>query len=163
MIEHVVGPTRETADVVSALQAEWDENAQEFVDAVQSACEGIDKEGEELWYGPSQVKPMVRRHRADELFGDLDDCTADGNDGANHAYGGLYAVLGIARRLGVAIKEVWPAPSSPECRECGCTDDHACDPPCSWAEPDLCSACVLQAAVDPLSLTINVEHNVALP
>jgi hypothetical protein len=27
------------------------------------------------------------------------------------------------------------------CRECGCDDDHACDPPCHWVEDDLCSAC----------------------
>jgi hypothetical protein len=28
------------------------------------------------------------------------------------------------------------------CRVCGCTDTRACDPPCSWAELDLCTACV---------------------
>lgn len=27
------------------------------------------------------------------------------------------------------------------CRVCGCTDDHACPPMCSWVEADLCSAC----------------------
>src|SRR5579885_1455125 len=31
------------------------------------------------------------------------------------------------------------------CRECGCTDDHACmgddGAPCYWVEPDLCSVC----------------------
>jgi hypothetical protein len=27
------------------------------------------------------------------------------------------------------------------CRKCGCADDRACDPPCSWVEDDLCSAC----------------------
>jgi hypothetical protein len=27
------------------------------------------------------------------------------------------------------------------CRECGCTDDDACWPPCFWVEPDLCSRC----------------------
>ncbi len=30
---------------------------------------------------------------------------------------------------------------SATCRGCGCTDERACDPPCWWAEPDLCSAC----------------------
>lgn len=30
----------------------------------------------------------------------------------------------------------------PTCRNCGCTDDYACDGGCSWVEPDLCSACV---------------------
>jgi len=161
MIEHMVGPTRDTADVVSALQAEWDENAQEFVDTVQSACEGVDKDGVEVMFG----ERGVRRHRADELFGDLDDCTADDNEGANHAYGGLYAVLGIARRLGVAIKEVWPAPSEPECRECGCTNEYACDGGCSWVEPDWCSTCAnraLNASVIPLSVTMDVSHDVAM-
>jgi hypothetical protein len=31
------------------------------------------------------------------------------------------------------------------CRQCGCTDDSPCMTPdgaCSWAEDDLCSACV---------------------
>lgn len=27
------------------------------------------------------------------------------------------------------------------CRVCGCTDDYACLPPCTWVEYDLCSAC----------------------
>lgn len=27
------------------------------------------------------------------------------------------------------------------CRECGCTDNHACPGGCSWEEPDLCSSC----------------------
>ena len=33
------------------------------------------------------------------------------------------------------------------CRECGCTDDAPCREefgPCSWIEPDLCSACALE-------------------
>jgi len=32
-----------------------------------------------------------------------------------------------------------------QCRACGCTDDFACDGGCSWAEPDLCTACVPEA------------------
>jgi ParB/RepB/Spo0J family partition protein len=28
------------------------------------------------------------------------------------------------------------------CRECGCTDEEACEGGCSWVEADLCSACV---------------------
>jgi hypothetical protein len=27
------------------------------------------------------------------------------------------------------------------CRDCGCTNNDACHPRCSWVEPDLCSAC----------------------
>lgn len=30
----------------------------------------------------------------------------------------------------------------PVCRRCGCSQLDACFPSCSWAEPDLCSACV---------------------
>lgn len=29
----------------------------------------------------------------------------------------------------------------PVCRVCGCTDNAACSPPCSWAEPDRCTSC----------------------
>jgi hypothetical protein len=28
------------------------------------------------------------------------------------------------------------------CRSCGCTHTSPCDPPCSWAEAELCTACV---------------------
>jgi hypothetical protein len=39
------------------------------------------------------------------------------------------------------------------CRECGCTEDHACTRDvglpmpqvCGWVEPDLCSACAEDA------------------
>jgi hypothetical protein len=27
------------------------------------------------------------------------------------------------------------------CRECGCTDDDACEGGCEWVEDDLCSRC----------------------
>lgn len=29
----------------------------------------------------------------------------------------------------------------PRCRACGCHDLHACNQPCWWVEPDLCSSC----------------------
>lgn len=32
-----------------------------------------------------------------------------------------------------------------QCRECGCTDNSACDEGCAWVEPDLCSACAPEA------------------
>lgn len=32
------------------------------------------------------------------------------------------------------------------CRICGCHESHACEGGCSWAEPDLCSACDLAPA-----------------
>jgi MinD superfamily P-loop ATPase len=28
-----------------------------------------------------------------------------------------------------------------QCRECGCTEERACEGGCFWAEPDLCSGC----------------------
>jgi hypothetical protein len=31
------------------------------------------------------------------------------------------------------------------CRDCGCTNNDACHPRCSWVEPDLCSACAAGA------------------
>ena len=34
------------------------------------------------------------------------------------------------------------APWNAVCRVCGCSWFDPCDPPCSWVEPDLCSACV---------------------
>jgi ParB/RepB/Spo0J family partition protein len=35
------------------------------------------------------------------------------------------------------------------CRECGCTDECACDGGCAWVEPDLCSACARPAEGAP--------------
>lgn len=32
-------------------------------------------------------------------------------------------------------------PDSDRCRVCGCTQNHACEEPCSWVEPGLCSSC----------------------
>jgi len=32
----------------------------------------------------------------------------------------------------------------PTCRECGCTEHHACVGGCSWVQPDLCSRCAYQ-------------------
>ncbi len=31
------------------------------------------------------------------------------------------------------------------CRVCGCTDDNACNPPCAWFDPTLCTTCALAA------------------
>jgi hypothetical protein len=33
----------------------------------------------------------------------------------------------------------WPAPRI--CRSCACSEMDACDPPCAWVEPDLCTGC----------------------
>lgn len=41
------------------------------------------------------------------------------------------------------------------CRVCGCTALDACidalGNPCSWVEPDLCSACVAEVPTDPMA------------
>ena len=34
-----------------------------------------------------------------------------------------------------------PAAGAQVCRDCGCTDEKACEGGCTWVEPDLCSAC----------------------
>lgn len=28
-----------------------------------------------------------------------------------------------------------------KCRVCKCTEERACNPPCAWAEPGLCTTC----------------------
>jgi hypothetical protein len=35
--------------------------------------------------------------------------------------------------------------AAPACRVCGCTDEHACNPPCAWFDPTLCTTCALAA------------------
>lgn len=32
-----------------------------------------------------------------------------------------------------------------KCRLCKCTDNNACDPPCGWAEENLCTSCAFVA------------------
>lgn len=55
-------------------------------------------------------------------------------------------------------------PGLRRCVGCGCTDDQACDPPCSWVEEDRCSACPPSASVvrDLLSL-VDDEFPIGLP
>lgn len=45
-------------------------------------------------------------------------------------------------------------PTERECRQCGCTDDNACEGGCHWVEDDLCSACAVgaQALEEPQAL-----------
>lgn len=44
--------------------------------------------------------------------------------------------------------EDWLVDPVRTCRECGCTDDHACDGGCSWVADDLCSACARAGVLD---------------
>lgn len=41
-----------------------------------------------------------------------------------------------------------PSRLGPVCRQCGCSQDDACYPACSWVEPDLCSGCSKPPAAD---------------
>jgi hypothetical protein len=48
------------------------------------------------------------------------------------------------RWVDVLVVGGWLDPRPRSCRVCGCTDRFGCPPPrgpCSWIEPDLCSAC----------------------
>lgn len=70
-----------------------------------------------------------------------------------HASRGATLEVDIAQRLDlrVARVEAWcdadfsGVPRSTArvrtCRECGCTDNRACDPACYWVDLDLCSRC----------------------
>jgi ParB/RepB/Spo0J family partition protein len=49
----------------------------------------------------------------------------------------------LAKAFGVDLQKLI-APAA--CRKCGCTEDHACEGGCSWAEPDLCSSCAQTSA-----------------
>ena len=61
---------------------------------------------------------------------------------------------------GMEIDEARDIRGEPACRVCGCTDDdcYACavrtGQPCCWFEPDLCSACALEARWAPTAAGI---------
>jgi hypothetical protein len=59
--------------------------------------------------------------------------------------GTMMVRLGKRRAGRVLDGRTWdeyPHPAAERaCRVCGCTENNACDPPCSWAGADLCSAC----------------------
>jgi hypothetical protein len=60
----------------------------------------------------------------------------------------LITKLELARIEGVEVPEIVEALRARGlgvCRVCRCTDVTACDPPCSWLESDLCSACGVAA------------------
>ncbi|MEN6583031.1 MAG: hypothetical protein ABFD54_11325 [Armatimonadota bacterium] len=52
-----------------------------------------------------------------------------------------YDACSMATKVQCTIDYLNSRRDMPTCRECGCTDDHACDGGCSWVEPNLCSAC----------------------
>lgn len=54
----------------------------------------------------------------------------------------------LGERLAAGVGD-WPTPAR-SCRVCGCTDEYGCDGGCSWAGPDLCSACVPVPEGEPI-------------
>lgn len=52
----------------------------------------------------------------------------------------LREVAGLAFMMGANVYHNVAA-GRRTCRICGCWELEACDPPCSWLEGDLCSAC----------------------
>jgi len=42
------------------------------------------------------------------------------------------------------------------CRICGCSDDDPCDDGCTWAEGNLCSACVREEGTDDAHVSNNL-------
>lgn len=55
--------------------------------------------------------------------------------------------VGTARRFSADAPPAFIMLELNACRVCGCSDDAACDPPCSWVDDDLCdNAACLEAA-----------------
>lgn len=46
------------------------------------------------------------------------------------------------------------------CRVCGCTEVNACNPPCGWAEADLCSSCFYASTIIAEWMDIAVRANI---
>jgi hypothetical protein len=60
-------------------------------------------------------------------------------DGVCTSLADLLETLGDHHQSTFAFREV--PPGKPNCRQCGCWDEHACPGGCYWVEPGLCSAC----------------------
>jgi hypothetical protein len=70
----------------------------------------------------------------------------------------------------IAAEESGEAPAEPtiaafpderKCRDCGCTQGHACvteEGPCYWIAADLCSACARAAATDDVDRALTVDR-----
>lgn len=84
-------------------------------------------------------------------------CLAGGED----PYGEVPPLPPLPRVLGGETdpEPVNEAGDAPICRVCGCTDEDACDPPCSWFSDDLCSACVPDLVAGPEDETPESAQN----
>jgi hypothetical protein len=95
--------------------------------------------------GPGQVEPFAAVHPSSRPMSSLapeDRPTPLDEDQAEYA---------AAYDDGTGYPPTVPLFDVQRCRVCGCTDDDACQPPCWWVEPDLCSdpLCIRTAAREP--------------
>ncbi|MGO1078304.1 hypothetical protein [Inquilinus sp. CA228] len=65
----------------------------------------------------------------------------DAGDAVDLLFQRAASAVDLAAQLGANGLPRIPSVIGAICRDCGCTQDDACTPRCSWAEPDLCSTC----------------------
>lgn len=97
---------------------------QRDVDVSGVSGTGVVAEGVVFSDGTAVIRWVAGEHRSTVVWPDLASVEAI------HGHGGATRIAWI----------------DVACRECGCTDEQACFPPCWWVEPDLCSACEAKAA-----------------
>jgi hypothetical protein len=76
--------------------------------------------------------------------GEVQDILARASDAWLRLGGGITAESAPMLVLAFPGVTVTGAPAdaaTKSCRQCGCTELHACPGGCGWAEPDLCTAC----------------------
>ena len=96
--------------------------------------------------GATALELVCAWNAQEQGFGD--DChalsrAADHADAAliEHLQG-LFDQAVFSADLEIGDQARLPSFIGPICRECGCSQNDACFPSCSWVEPDLCSACI---------------------
>lgn len=94
--------------------------------------------------GPQRIRMHERIQQAVGLINEAEDdlpqsdpIKVELHDIARRVWVLGYELLGDMADTG---ERMGPAEVA-RCRECGCTDEAACDGGCSWVEADLCSAC----------------------
>jgi len=80
-----------------------------------------------LGYDPGGADPKYRPWRRALEEASVDLCA------------GYYTV--ITNRFSVRPTEILPDNIGAICTGCGCSEFDPCDPPCSWAQPTLCTGC----------------------
>jgi hypothetical protein len=86
---------------------------------------------------------------AGDLCEYVDEATAQDNTAWDLAVDALEEAVGTASFFQGDGRTVYVpdlnAIGIPQCRECRCTDGHACEGGCHWVRPGLCSACASPA------------------